>query len=155
MLRFADSLGQYPSLRARRVVACPHMAGAVIEAFDKHLGCLTKPPDTVGEPISTRQDRCFCIGFSKLLCRKRRHRRGTSFGTSEFANSIPPYFATAPFSHKTTGSDFIEGFGLLTAHCVRHITSSSSWRPANTDNKHEAKLPENPTNMALSGQNGM
>jgi hypothetical protein len=33
----------------------------------------------------------------------------------------PPFFATAPFSHQTTRSDFIEGFGVLTTARVRDI----------------------------------
>ena len=37
----------------------------------------------------------------------------------------PPFFVTAPFSHNTTRSDFIEGGGLLTVRRVRHITSPS------------------------------
>jgi hypothetical protein len=51
-------------------------------------------------------------------------------------------FATVPFSHNTTRSDFIEGFGLLTAGGVRHITSPLSWRPASAGNRQRAKLPE-------------
>jgi hypothetical protein len=31
---------------------------------------------------------------------------------------------------------------------------SPSWRLEIADNKHGAKLPENPANIALSGQNG-
>src|SRR5262245_27484012 len=34
-----------------------------------------------------------------------------------------------PVSRKTTRSDCIAGVGLLTVYHVRHITSSSSWRP--------------------------
>jgi hypothetical protein len=47
-----------------------------------------------------------------------------------------------------------EGFGLLTAHRIRHIRSALSWRSASTDNKHQSKLPENSTHSALSGQSG-
>jgi len=51
-------------------------------------------------------------------------------------------------------ADFIEEFGLLTSRRVRH-RRSLYWRPEIADNGHWAKLPENPTNIALSGQNGM
>jgi hypothetical protein len=30
-----------------------------------------------------------------------------------------------------------------------------SWRPMSAANKHRAKLPENPANIVLSGQNGL
>jgi hypothetical protein len=30
-----------------------------------------------------------------------------------------------------------------------------SWRPVSAANKHRAKLPENPANIALSGQNDL
>ena len=50
-------------------------------------------------------------------------------------------------------SDVIEEFWLLTARRVRHIRASS-WRLEIADNRHRAKLPENPANIALSGQNG-
>ena len=63
-----------------------------------------------------------------------------------------PDFATASFSNKTTLSDFIEEFGLLTARRVRHIRSPS-WRPETDNNRYGAKLPENPANIELSGQN--
>ena len=51
-------------------------------------------------------------------------------------------------------SNFIEEFGWLTSCRVRHIRSPS-WRPEIADNRHRAKLPENPSNIALSGQNGL
>src|SRR5712691_12984687 len=50
-------------------------------------------------------------------------------------------------------SDFIEECGVLTARRVRHIRSPS-WRPETVENRHGAKLPKNPVNIALSGQNG-
>src|SRR6266851_524831 len=54
----------------------------------------------------------------------------------------------------TTNSDCIAGFGLLTGSRVRDIRSPS-WRPSRAENGYGAKLPENPTNMALSGQSGV
>jgi hypothetical protein len=79
--------------------------------------------------------------------------------TSVFGTPHPsrkrPFFATAAFSHTTTYSDCREWFQVLTARRVRDITSPSSWRPASADNKHGAKLPENPASMGLSGQNGL
>jgi hypothetical protein len=63
------------------------------------------------------------------------------------------FFATVPFSHTTTRSDFIEECWMLTVRRVRDITSSSSRRPASADHGHEATLPENPATIALSGQN--
>jgi len=59
-----------------------------------------------------------------------------------------------PGFFETTLSAFIAGYGVLTAHRLKHITSSSSWRPASADTGHGAKLPEDPTKMALSGENG-
>jgi len=50
-------------------------------------------------------------------------------------------------------TDLIEEFWLLTSRRVRHIRSPS-WHLAIAANKHRAKLPENPTSIALSGQNG-
>jgi hypothetical protein len=50
-------------------------------------------------------------------------------------------------------SDFIEEFWLLTCRRVRH-TRSPLWRPEIADNAPGAKLPENLTNITLSGQNG-
>jgi hypothetical protein len=59
----------------------------------------------------------------------------TIFGDWRFAHTtrptffscrFPPYFATAPFSHTTTRSAFMEGSGVLTARRVRDITSLSS-----------------------------
>jgi hypothetical protein len=50
-------------------------------------------------------------------------------------------------------SHVIEEVGLLTCRRVRPIRSPS-WCPKITDNGHRAKLPENPTNIVLSGQNG-
>jgi len=50
-------------------------------------------------------------------------------------------------------SDVIEEFWWLTLRRVRHIRSPS-WRPAIVDNGQWAKMPENPANMALLGQNG-
>ena len=51
-------------------------------------------------------------------------------------------------------ADFIEEFGLLTSRRVRQ-RRSPYWRPEIADNGHWAKLPENHTNIVLSGQNGM
>jgi hypothetical protein len=48
--------------------------------------------------------------------------------------------------------DFIEEFGWLTSRRVKHIRSPS-WRPQSADNGYRAKMPENPINIALSGQN--
>jgi hypothetical protein len=48
-------------------------------------------------------------------------------------------------------SDFIEEFWWLTSGHVRH-TRFPSWRPEIADNRHRAKLPENPTIITLSGQ---
>jgi hypothetical protein len=64
-------------------------------------------------------------------------------------------FATAGFSHNTTRSDCMAGFGLLTAARLRDIRLTLSWRPVSAANKHRAKLPENPANIALSGQKGL
>jgi hypothetical protein len=50
-------------------------------------------------------------------------------------------------------ADCIEELGLLTSRRIRHIRFPQ-WRPEITDNRHWAKLPENPANIALSGQNG-
>jgi hypothetical protein len=50
-------------------------------------------------------------------------------------------------------ADVIEEFGLLTSRRIRHI-KVPSWRPEIADNKPWAKLPENPINIALLGQNG-
>ena len=49
-------------------------------------------------------------------------------------------------------ADCIEKFWLLTSRRVRH-RRSPSWRPTIVDNRYWAKLPENPANIALSGQN--
>jgi hypothetical protein len=65
------------------------------------------------------------------------------------------FFATAAFSRKTIHSDFITGLGWLTAARIRHIRFALSWRPASADNRYWAKMPENPANIALSGQNGL
>jgi hypothetical protein len=46
-----------------------------------------------------------------------------------------------PVKHNTFG--FIEGFGLLTAHRVRHIRSASLRHPASAGNGYWATLPEN------------
>jgi hypothetical protein len=62
-----------------------------IALFDKHLECLEKRGDTVGEPISTPYSCDCCVGFSRLLYLQHRHRRGLIFGTGEFANSIRPF----------------------------------------------------------------
>ena len=50
-------------------------------------------------------------------------------------------------------TDFIEEFWLLTSRRVEHIRAPS-WRLEMADNGHRAKLPENPANIVLSGQNG-
>jgi hypothetical protein len=63
-------------------------------------------------------------------------------GAERLANSIPPFFATVPFSHTTTLSAFLAGFGLLTGSRVRDITSSSSWRPVSADNLLPSKEGE-------------
>jgi hypothetical protein len=55
----------------------------------------------------------------------------------------PPVNETAPFSHTTTCSDCIAGFGVLTTRRVRGIKLPSSWRPASADHGHWAILPEN------------
>jgi hypothetical protein len=52
-------------------------------------------------------------------------------------------------------SDFIAGWGGLTAARVRDIRLMLSWRPMSAANKHRAKLPENPANVALLGQNDL
>jgi hypothetical protein len=39
-----------------------------------------------------------------------------------------PFFATAPFSHNTIRSNFIEGLGLLTTARVGDIRFPLSWR---------------------------
>src|SRR6266536_1304204 len=46
------------------------------------------------------------------------------------------------FSHTTTRSDCIAGFGLLTASRLRDITSPLSWRPASAGTGHGTKLPK-------------
>jgi len=51
-------------------------------------------------------------------------------------------------------ADFIEEFWWLTSRRARH-RRSPSWRPQSADKGYEAKLPENLTNIVLSGQNGM
>jgi len=51
-------------------------------------------------------------------------------------------------------TDFIEEFRWLTSCCITPI-SSPLWHPESIDYRHRAKLPENPTNIALSGQKGM
>ena len=43
--------------------------------------------------------------------------------------------------------------GLLISNRVRH-TIPPWWCPEIADNRHRAKLPENQSNIALSGQNG-
>jgi hypothetical protein len=43
--------------------------------------------------------------FPQLFCLQKRHVRHTNFGTGGFANSIRPFFATVPCSHKT--SEFV------------------------------------------------
>jgi len=48
--------------------------------------------------------------------------------------------------------DFLEEFWWLTSYRIRHIRSLSC-RPAILDNRRQANLPENSTNIALSGQN--
>jgi len=58
-----------------------------------------------------------------------------SGGGSIHDQQYPGVFATAPFSHTTTHSDCIAGFGVLTVHCVRNIRYASSWRPASTDHR--------------------
>jgi len=50
-------------------------------------------------------------------------------------------------------ADYIEEFWRLISRLVRPIRSPS-WRPQSADNGYGAKLPENPTNIALSGHNG-
>src|SRR5215475_14585985 len=42
----------------------------------------------------------------------------------------------------------------LTACRVRHIRAALSWCPVSAGNGDGAKLPENPANRDLSGQNG-
>jgi hypothetical protein len=48
-------------------------------------------------------------------------------------------------------ADFIEEVWQLTSHRVTHIRFPSSCLQL-TDNGHWGKMPENPTNIALSGQ---
>ena len=50
--------------------------------------------------------------------------------------------------------DCIEELGLLPSRRVRP-RRSPYWRPEIADNGHWVKLPENLTNIALAGQNGM
>jgi hypothetical protein len=50
-------------------------------------------------------------------------------------------------------SHFIEEFGLWISRRVRHMIPPW-WCPEIADNRHRAKLPENQSNIALSGQNG-
>jgi hypothetical protein len=50
-------------------------------------------------------------------------------------------------------ADCIAEFGWLTSRRVRHIRFPQ-WRPEIADNRHRAKMPENHTNIVLSGQNG-
>ena len=47
----------------------------------------------------------------------------------------------------------LEELGLLTSGRVRH-TRLPSWQREMADNSHRAKLPENLSNIRLSGQNG-
>jgi hypothetical protein len=49
-------------------------------------------------------------------------------------------------------TDFLEEFWWLTSHGVRHISTPSPC-PEHGDNGHRAKLPENSSNITLSGQN--
>ena len=49
-------------------------------------------------------------------------------------------------------ADVIEELRWLTSCGIKPI-SSPSWRPESIDNRHRAKLPENPSNIILSGQN--
>jgi hypothetical protein len=49
-------------------------------------------------------------------------------------------------------SDLIKEFWLLTFCRVRHIRPLQ-WYSEITDNRHRAKLPENPVIIKLSGQN--
>ena len=85
--------------------------------------CIKKRPDTVGEPISTRYSRDCCVGFARFLYLQQWHMRGPIFGTGGFANSIRPFFATAPVVHNTIRSAFIAGAGLLTTRRARRIRS--------------------------------
>jgi len=50
-------------------------------------------------------------------------------------------------------SHFIEEFGLLISRRGGHTIPPRWWLEI-ADNRHRAKLPENPTNIVLSGQNG-
>jgi hypothetical protein len=56
-------------------------------------------------------------GMGEATCRRFRVRQ-----------QYPTLFCDSPFSHKTTGSDFIEGLGVLTAVRVRYIRFPLSWR---------------------------
>jgi hypothetical protein len=52
-------------------------------------------------------------------------------------------------------ADFIEKFRLFyfLIECrVRHMLSFQDWRSDMADNRHRAKLPENPVIISLSGQ---
>jgi hypothetical protein len=57
--------------------------------------CLKKRWDTLGEPLSMEHG-CHCgVGLSMFLGLQQRHRRGTIFGTSECANTIPSFSSAA------------------------------------------------------------
>src|SRR4029453_11012625 len=62
---------------------------------------------------------------------------------------------TSLFRDNARRSDCIAGVGLLTVYHVRHITSSSSSRPASAENGYGAKLSESPARITLSRQNGL
>ena len=51
-------------------------------------------------------------------------------------------------------TDFITQFWLLTSRRGRRMRSPL-WRLEIADNRHRAELPENSTDIILSGQNGM
>ena len=55
---------------------------------------------------------------------------------------------------ETPLSAFIVGCGGLTACRARYIRAALSWCPVIAGNGDRAKLPENPANRGLSGQNG-
>jgi hypothetical protein len=118
------------------------------------LSCLTKPPDTVGEPISPLQSCGFCRGGFKAWMPSNRRRARRHFSASEFANSIPPFFATTLFSHNPTRSAYIAGLGLLTAFRVRYIRFPLSWR-LRALILGIGKAARKPVNITLSGQNGL
>src|SRR5262249_35840721 len=73
-------------------------------------------------------------------------RKSTSRTLKEVGQQYPTVFCDSALH-----SDSI----TLTTRRLRHITSSSSWRPASVDPEPGAQCPTNPAMMALAGQNDM